>query len=418
MNGPEINVGIMSRDTLRLTFCGEFLIADSPVEGSHTVRFNNGKIIWNGVAHNELLFKPATGNCAFELHDVMIGINFHWQRTETQRFAGALKIIPDCEAQCCVAINVIGTEEYLKSVISSEMKATASPALLRAHAVVSRGWLLRQIADRGKHSAPEASQIRFVDFNGWKTEELIKWYDREDHLLFDVCADDHCQRYQGITRLTTPEVAAAVDDTAGMALTYNGEICDARFSKCCGGITETFGNCWENVPHPYLQPVHDCDESGRCYCNTNDAQVLDSVLNNYDRETNDFYRWEITYDAPELSELVKRRSGIDFGMIQDLVPLERGESGRIVRLLVKGSRRSMIVGKELEIRRWLSESHLRSSAFEIERTPTGGFTLHGSGWGHGVGMCQIGAAVMGAEGHSYQEILSHYFPKAQLTKLY
>ena len=374
--------------------------------------------MWGGVAYESLLFEPVDDGASFELDDVTIGVGFHWERKECQRFAGALKVIPDVDAGCCVAVNVIGVEEYLKSVISSEMSASASQALLRAHAVVSRSWLLRQLADRGKHTCAEAEEWRSTAVGDAVFDELIKWYDREDHTLFDVCADDHCQRYQGVTRQTTPAVAEAVDATRGMVLTYGGEVCDARFSKCCGGVSETFENCWENASHPYLESVKDCDAAGHCFCDTDDRSVLDTVLNNYDRETLDFFKWEVRYGADDLSELVRRRSGIDFGRIHDLVPLTRGKSGRIVRLLVKGERRSLIVGKELEIRRWLSDTHLRSSAFDVTRSADGDFIFRGRGWGHGVGLCQIGAAVMGASGYGFREILNHYFPKAGITALY
>lgn len=418
MDEPKISVGIMSRNKLRFSFCGKFHVGEIAVGGEHVVGFDAGRLSWNGVFYDSLFFEPIDENGFFELDDVVIGVDFHWERKERQRFSGGLKLLSDQQRGCCVAVNVIGVEEYLKSVISSEMSASASSVLLRAHAVVSRGWLLRQLADRGKPTCAEASLQKLTMVDGEEVEEIVKWYDREDHLLFDVCADDHCQRYQGITRQTTVAVAEAVEATRGMVLTYGGQICDARFSKCCGGLTETFGSCWEDAPHPYLESVADCDEAGRSFCDTDELEVIDTVLNSYDRESLDFYRWEVVYGVKELSYLIKRRSGIDFGMIQDLVPLERGASGRIVRLLVKGDLRSMVVGKELEIRRWLSESHLRSSAFEIERIPSGGFRLRGSGWGHGVGLCQIGAAVMGARGYGFREILSHYFPKARLTAVY
>lgn len=417
---PEINVGITGRRELRFALDGEFRVsgADTCAQGVHSVSYSNGKICWNGRLYDSLLFEPCGADSVFELPDVTIGVNFHWQRDECQRFAGALKIIPGCDAGICVAVNVIGVEEYLKSVISSEMSASASPALLRAHAVVSRSWLLRQLHDRGKHTCAEAEVWTRSRVGQEELDEFVKWYDREDHRQFDVCADDHCQRYQGITRQTTPAVAEAVEATAGMVLEYGGRICDARFSKCCGGVTETFASCWEDAPHPYLESVADSDASGHSFCDTADREVLDAVLNSYDRETPDFFRWDVAYTPAELSELVCRRSGIDFGMIHDLVPLGRGASGRIVRLLVRGERRSIIVGKELEIRRWLSDTHLRSSAFEVERKPDGTFLLRGSGWGHGVGLCQIGAAVMGARGYGFREILSHYFPKAELVRLY
>lgn len=418
MYEPKINVGIMARKELRVTFEGVFRVGAEKFCGSHVIRCDAGKLMWGGVAYESLLFEPVDDGASFELDDVTIGVGFHWERKECQRFAGALKVIPDVDAGCCVAVNVIGVEEYLRSVISSEMSASASQALLRAHAVVSRSWLLRQLADRGKHTCAEAEEWRSTAVGDAVFDELIKWYDREDHTLFDVCADDHCQRYQGVTRQTTPAVAEAVDATRGMVLTYGGEVCDARFSKCCGGVSETFENCWENASHPYLESVKDCDAAGHCFCDTDDRSVLDTVLNNYDRETLDFFKWEVRYGADDLSELVRRRSGIDFGRIHDLVPLTRGKSGRIVRLLVKGERRSLIVGKELEIRRWLSDTHLRSSAFDVTRSADGDFIFRGRGWGHGVGLCQIGAAVMGASGYGFREILNHYFPKAGITALY
>ena len=393
----------------------EFAFQGEPAVKS---RYADGMVELGGTLREEVWPEARNGGSCFELHDVTIGVNFHWERRENQRFAGALRLVPDRAQGNVVAINVIGIEEYLKSVISSEMSADASAALLRAHAVVSRSWLLRQLHDRGKHTCQQATEWRCTEIDGATVGELVRWYDREDHTLFDVCADDHCQRYQGITRQTSPAVAEAVEATRGVVLTHGGEVCDARFSKCCGGMSERFGCCWEDAPHPYLEPVADTDASGRCFCDTHDDTILKSVLNNYDRETTDFFRWEVTYGADELSELLRVRSGFDFGDILELRPLERGASGRITRLFVRGTRRSMVVGKELEIRRWLSPSHLRSSAFDVERTHGGGFRLCGRGWGHGVGMCQIGAAVMGAEGYSWEAILKHYFPKATLERIY
>lgn len=360
----------------------------------------------------------------FEIEDVAIGIGFHWERRERQRFAGSLRVIRDGDME--VAVNDIPLEEYLKSVISSEMNADASEALLKAHAVISRSWLLANIRkEEGTpaYASPQRVAAGTQEETAGKSsaggeEELIRWYDREDHRLFDVCADDHCQRYQGLARQTNPTAAKAVGETRGEVLTFEGAICDTRFSKCCGGRAELFENCWEPVAHPYLTSVADSAGPGeRDFCDTADEDVLRQVLNSYDRETPDFYRWERRYSPEELSGLLRRKTGVDFGEVRALEPLECGLSGRIIRLRVSGSRRTMVIGKELEIRRALSESHLYSSAFEASREEDG-WVLRGRGWGHGVGLCQIGAAVMGALGYDYRRILAHYFPNASLTKIY
>ena len=364
------------------------------------------------------------GAPTFSLHGVTIGKEFHWQQQETQTFQGAL-ILRIIEGELH-AINRIAIEDYLTSVIASEMSGTSSVELLKAHAVISRSWLLAQIGASPKlkiqnpklkvdlacndfvspaNSNQEAS-FQFSTFNS----ELIKWYDREAHTHFDVCADDHCQRYQGTSRKVTPRVHEAIRTTRGIVLSYDGEVCDARFSKCCGGITELYESCWDDTPHPYLSVVHDP------FCNTNDPRILSEMLNHYDQGT-DFYRWTMQYTQEELSELVRRRGGFDYGDIIDLIPIERGPSGRIIRLQIVGTKATRVIGKELEIRRTLSETHLYSSAFEVEKKGDT-FVLHGSGWGHGVGLCQIGAAVMGAKGYKYDEILRHYYPNAELTEWY
>lgn len=313
------------------------------------------------------------------------------------------------------AINVLPLEEYLACVVSSEMSATASLEFLKAHAVISRSWLLAQIRSTHKQTSPQ-SVFR-------TTGQLLKWYDHDDHLLFDVCADDHCQRYQGTGRMNNANAPEAVSQTRGRVLMYGGEICDARFSKCCGGRLELFSSCWDDEDKPYLVSKPDiindvrAREVKEAFCNTDDTAVLSQVLNNYDQETHDFYRWTVAYTTAELSRLVAKKSGLDFGTVLDLRPLKRGPSGRIVLLEIVGTRMSLTVGKELEIRKWLSPTHLYSSAFSVERTEDG-FVLHGKGWGHGVGLCQIGAAVMGTLGYSYDEILQHYYPGSELTDYY
>lgn len=373
----------------------------------------------------------------FELKNVVIGINFHWERKENQKFRGALKIIR--EEDHLTAINLLPLEDYLTSVISSEMSATSSPQLLRAHAVISRSWLLAQKEKERSLKLTGAPETVIE-----KENERIKWYDREDHLNFDVCADDHCQRYQGITRASTPKVEAAIADTFGQVLMYEGDICDARYSKCCGGVSEIFENVWEPVNHPYLTKVVDNNAvpegfdlklsnekaaekwirgNPPAFCNTQNQNVLSQVLNDYDQETADFYRWRVKLSQKQLYELLKRKIGLDVGEIIDLIPVERGVSGRLVKLRIAGTNGQMTIGKELEIRKALSESHLYSSAFVIDKEPGDdiipkSFTLTGAGWGHGVGLCQIGAAMMGHHGYSYQEILAHYFRGAGLEKRY
>jgi stage II sporulation protein D len=442
-NIPVIQVGIMSAKDLRVTFNGRFNTSDRKtiIEGNCKAVYSYGTIIVTGeeslpVSGKEILFTPESPESSFTLHRVTIGVNFHWQRNEDQTFRGKLRLM--IEKGRITAINILSLEDYLVSVISSEMSATSSPELLKAHAVISRSWLLAQIEKNMKLVKASGEYKNF-----YRTEtEIIRWYDREDHENFDVCADDHCQRYQGITRASTPLVEQVVTETLGEVLTYNGSICDARFSKCCGGMTEIFENVWEPVNHPYLKKLVDNvtepegfslnlgnnDDAAKwitgnpdAFCNTNDAEILRQVLNDYDQETHDFYRWEVTYNQDELSILVAERTGIDFGKITELNPLTRGTSGRIIRLQIVGTRKSMIIGKELEIRKALSKTHLFSSAFVVEKKTDDGsvtFVLKGAGWGHGVGLCQIGAAVMGAKGYSYKQILEHYFRGASLKKRY
>lgn len=399
----SVNVGIMSAPEIQYELHGSF---ESDAEGAE--------------------FRPLSSDSYFTLKDVTIGVDFHWQRKENQSFLGKLKLKKS--GDLTLALNIVPVEDYLTSVISSEMSADASLELLKAHAVISRSWVLAQIC----HKASASGHVDMLD----TPEERVKWYDHDDHVDFDVCADDHCQRYQGITRASRAKVRSAILSTWGEVLMYGDELCDARFSKCCGGAFEEFQYCWEPRRHDYLVAARDAVDGaplpdltveanarewilGRpdAFCADVDDSILAQVLNNYDRETVDFYRWIVDYDVDELSEIVRERSGIDFGEIRDLVPLARGTSGRIYRLKIVGSKRTMIVGKELEIRKWLSRSHLYSSAFMVERT-LHGFRLHGAGWGHGVGLCQIGAAVMGERGFNYRQILSHYFKDAEIRSIY
>ena len=442
MREPKVHVGILSETKIEFIFPDTYRVNEEEVSGKQLVLFDNGKILWKNNRYDELLFEPLREETdSFELLDVTIGINFHWERKENQRFHGALKFIVEDEK--ITGINVIHVEDYLTSVISSEMSATASLELLKAHAVISRSWLLYQLkVESGKwkvamqHNNAANSQLNKDSQLSTFNFQLIKWYDREDHAHFDVCADDHCQRYQGISKAYTPAVREALEATRGEVLTYEGTICDARFSKCCGGATERFDNTWEPVVHPYLDKITDAPEDLEtgdlrdeqtarkwilsfppAFCHTTDRQILSQVLNDYDQETQHFFRWQVSYPAEQLSELVYRKIGIDFGTIRDIQPIERGVSGRLIRVKITGDKKTLVIGKELIIRKAFSESHLYSSAFIVEKQD-GIFTFHGAGWGHGVGLCQIGAAVMGARGYNYKAILQHYFKGCELIKMY
>lgn len=437
---PRVKVGIMNEPTIEFSFDGEYEVdGREKVTGKHTASVSaDGKVLWNGKCADVVKFEPVDADKnSVELIGVTIGVNFHWERKENQRFRGALHLI--VENNKLTAINVLSVEEYLLSVISSEMSATASLELLKAHAVISRSWLLAQM-EKNKRIVADNEEYKAVEETG--DDEMIKWYDREDHVNFDVCADDHCQRYQGITRESTEKVRDAIKATWGQVLTYDGELCDARFSKSCGGVYEEFENCWEPKHYDYLVARRDDKDemdfpdltkeanaeewilsAPKAYCNTNDKHILSQVLNNYDQETTDFYRWTVEYSQKELSELILKRSGVDYGEILDLQPIARGTSGRLYKLKIVGSKKTLTIGKELEIRRTLSPSHLYSSAFIVEKHDVADgvpqkFVLRGAGWGHGVGLCQIGAAVMGEQGYDYKEILLHYFINANINKQY
>jgi SpoIID/LytB domain len=427
-----VSIGILWNKSISFSLGEDYSFNGKPAEGEWTAGLKDGKVSWNGGLYDELIFQPQQATSSFRIKDVVIGINFHWERKEDQQFQGSLKLIVDNDQ--LIAINILSVEDYLTSVISSEMSATASLELLKAHAVISRSWLLAQIEKNKELVSTNASYAAFTETDS----ELIRWYDREDHTLFDVCADDHCQRYQGITRAfaNLDTVKQAIRETRGEVLLSEGKICDARFSKCCGGVVEEFQNCWENKSFPYLIKLRDAAGSREvpdltneadfiqwvgarpeAFCNTTDKAILGQVLNNYDQETTDFYRWEVRYSQKELSELAHQRSGIDFGTIQELIPVERGTSGRLIKLKIVGTKKTMTIGKELEIRRTLSTSHLYSSAFII-RKEGDCFILKGAGWGHGVGLCQIGAAVMGEQGYTYDKILRHYYIGADIKRLY
>lgn len=407
---PKLDVGIMSAKEITFE-----IISDGA--GPQTVSWCDGRINYNGTLYDELVFDGITRSTLFEepsfiLHDVVIGVDFHWQRKVTQKFAGSLRFI--VEGEKITAVNRIGVENYLLSVIGSEMKSSATLEYLKAHSVISRSWVMSHIGHRASGSTNSENEIHSTAEDG--TPVFIKWWDHDDHVNFDVCADDHCQRYQGLTMAVGDNVRKAIDQTWGQVLMNGDEICDARFSKCCGGTMELFSTCWEDKDHPYLRAIPDAPApDADSFCNTSDKSILSQVLNDYDLETQNFYRWEQRYSRKEVSELIRRRSGIDFGEIVDLIPIERGPSHRLKLLKVVGTAKTMIIGKELVIRRWLSESHLYSSAFDVSWEGDT-LVLTGRGWGHGVGFCQIGAAVMAYKGYDYKQILEHYYPGSTLKQ--
>lgn len=445
-NQPLISVGILTDKKIKFELYGEFSSFGFKhfFSGRFEAEIVNNRIICKGdkdkiEISDEIIFEPQEpDNESFLIRDVVIGVTFHWERKEKQRFTHSLKLIKD--GVKIVAINIIPIEKYLMSVISSEMSAKCSMSMLKATAVVSRSWLLAQI-EKSKEIKNEHRNYHAE----YKSEvEIIKWYDREDHKLFDVCADDHCQRYQGVTKVTSEVVRLAVEQTEGIVLLEEEHILDARFSKSCGGLTESFENVWEPIKHPSLSSVYDykfaADDfddnfskeinaekwiggNPAAFCNTQDPKILNQILLDYDQETKDFYRWRIEYTQEQLADLIKRKSGINFGVIKDLIPIQRGFSSRLTKLKIVGTNKTLTIGKELEIRRILSETHLYSSAFFVEKQSEENgipqkFVLHGAGWGHGVGLCQIGAAVMAEQGYQFDEILIHYFKNALLKKIY
>lgn len=443
---PNVNVGIVSGQKIHFSLNKPYLAKGEVVTGEQEVAFSEGGILWNGNQYSSLTFHPQSTDASFSLSDVTIGVNFHWERKETQTFLGTLHFVVESDKIC--AINELPVERYLESVISSEMSATSSLELLKAHAVISRSWLLAQMKKRREVAESGNNFFSFVK----KDDRLIRWYDREDHTIFDVCADDHCQRYQGITKETSPHVAEAIRQTKGQILMDGDDICDARFSKCCGGVTEEFQFCWEDTPKNYLSSVRDIiqgvksvgsaapvplpslqDEAAAdawirsnppAFCNTTDKKILSQVLNDYDQETADFYRWKVTLTQEKLKQLLDEKLKMNFGDILDLQAEERGKSGRISKLRIVGTEKTFVIGKELEIRRALSDTHLYSSAFVVDRCDIDEkgvpqrFDIIGAGWGHGVGLCQIGAAVMGEEGFDYDAILLHYYQGAEIKKVY
>jgi stage II sporulation protein D len=438
---PQIKVGICAGyEKVRIRFNGSFRLEGRPISGVINLWTEAGQLRGVEESGQELCFRQQIlaqpeGDATFSISDVTIGVNFHWERRRQETFRGDLRALALSD-NTLTAINEIGLEEYLVSVIASEMSAAAPLEFLKAHAVISRSWLAAMLGQKDKKAPARQLEVSAGPPEG----EIVRWYGREEHDNFDVCADDHCQRYQGLPESQAERAAEAVSATRGLFLIHGDEICDARYHKACGGLTEDFATAWEDAKVPYLTSVSDSvsdyppvrtdDEaevwlhsSPDAYCNTSDRAVLRQILPAFDQETPDFFRWQIAYSRPELEELIAVKTGRDVGTLLDLIPLARGPSGRIFRLQIRGRKASFIVGKELEIRRALSKSHLLSSAFtvSVERDTDGipqRFTLQGAGWGHGVGLCQIGAAVMATRGFAAPEILRHYFRGAALQKLY
>ena len=426
----NISVGIMSSEKISFCLKGKYQFLDKNYEGDFLVSFENQGLLYDGKVYDEIILIPLDyEKSCFELDGVIIGVDFHWQKKERQTFKGTLRLI--VENNLVTAVNILDVEDYLKSVISSEMSATSYTELLKAHAVISRSWLLCQFYSNAKYE-----EVETFTFEEKDVLFVNRWYERDKHTNYDVCADDHCQRYQGITKITTNKVKEAVDATKGEVLVCDGEICDARFSKACGGVTESFDTCWADKHYKYLESCTDTENekvvldltkesdaqkwiksSEKAYCNVKDNEVLRQVLNNFDQTTTDFFRWKVVYSEQQLADIIKQRSGVDFGKILEIIPLKRGASGRISYLKIVGSKRVAVVGKELEIRKWLSKSHLYSSAFVVEKESTN-FVFYGAGWGHGVGLCQIGAATMSKNGLNYRQILEHYYKNSNIKKLY
>lgn len=445
MKEPIVNVGILSGESIRFELYGDFKSfgIEDYFSGRFSARIIDDVLVLEGDQgqykfSNEISFEPSDFYSeSFLIREVVIGSNFHWEQKENLRFVGSLKLIKDNDK--VQAINVIPVESYLTSVISSEMSANSSLELLKAHSIISRSWLLAQM-EKARQSSKEKKEQ-----NSYQSDdEYVKWYDKDDHTLFDVCSDDHCQRYHGVTRVYNDNARNAIENTRGIVLLDNNKICDTRYSKSCGGISESFENVWEPVIHTYLTSIidykfepesFDVDFSVEknaekwirsnppAFCNTTDKRILSQVLQQYDQQTTDFYRWKVEYTQEEISKLINEKSGYGFGEILDLIPVERGYSARLIKLKIVGTKKEMVIGKELEIRRILSPTHLYSSAFVVDKLDgndgiPAGFVLTGAGWGHGVGLCQIGAAVMGDLGYRFDEILLHYFKGARLKKIY
>lgn len=427
----KVNIGILRAPKIEFLLSGGYSLGGEIIaDGKYSVEQCDEAVLFGSSRYSRLAFVPLSDDARFTLYNVIIGVDFHWQRTQNQTFEGELRfIVEEGEVR---AVNTLSVEKYLESVISSEMSPTASLEFLKAHTVISRSWLYAQLV---RCKIETSATLGYED-----DEQIIRWYARENHKLFDLCADDHCQRYQGVPSCCNEKVRRAVEATSNLVLAHNRRVCDARFSKCCGGATERFSACWENVDYDYLQAFRDSEDKGdfcdltdeaaarrwiegspTAFCNTTERAVLAQVLKGYDCETNDFYRWQVRYTREQLTRLIEMRSGLSFGQIIDLQPVERAASGRLVRLRIVGTGRTVIVGKELEIRRWLSPSHLYSSAFVIDKeTDADGnlsFVLKGAGWGHGVGLCQIGAAMMGERGYNFTQILEHYYPGAVLQNI-
>ncbi len=424
---PTIRVGLI-QDRENTKFSIDKSVSLVPEKGMKIKLTPQGKETWRIFANEGLVCEnltthekhayPEAGFIRIEpedlkntltvLHDVTIGIQFHWEREEDDDYPYILEFCKS-SAKKIMAINELPVERYLESVISSEMSGDCPSALLHAHTVIARSWLLAQMQN-------------------------------PPHVNYLVCHDDHCQRYQGMRRWTK-SAGNAVKDTHGEVLTYQGEICDTRYSKSCGGITENFENCWPPQKVSYCQTIVDAPENKispvpdltkeenvrtwvtfrpASFCNAT-PQELERLLVEYDREIKDLFRWEVIYSQDEITKLIESKTQRKLGQLKEIKTGKRGRSGRLLSIDFIGTTGNIHVDDQLEIRRVLSPSHLYSACFVVDTE--GGkdsvpdkFILRGGGWGHGVGLCQIGAAVMSTHGYDYKQILQHYYRGTELTQ--
>lgn len=354
-----------------------------------------------------VVYTPLHEDSRLSLLNLKIGKEFHWQQTVEALLPGTVKVrlSPAGEWQ---TINSLPLEKYLQCVIGSEMNPAAPEEFLKAHCIISRSWALGKI--RRTHKAG-GNDAMFSD------NCISAWEDTADHSGFDVCSDDHCQRYQGLSDMPS-KIKKIVKDTEGMVLTdAEGNLADTRYSKCCGGKTELFSTCWQETDYPYLISQIDpyCDLSSLSAQKR--EKLLRDCFRRYDTSATISNEWELTVSRDEIRNRLSNLFGKETGDVIDMKVETRGLSGRAKGLLIKCESGDYHIGKELTIRRLLSKDCLRSSLFDITLLSDDNFRIKGKGWGHGVGLCQTGAARMALEGASFHEILSFYYPGTKITTI-